>query len=55
MWKHLRAYLYTLKKLVHFFVRHLLAQLGQHIPQLAGTDVPIAFFVEHLEASDKLV
>lgn len=50
-----RANLDTLEQLVHLLVRHLLAELREHVAQLADADEAVAFFVEYLEAADELL
>ena len=50
-----RARVDRLEQLVDLLVRHLLAQLREHVPQLTGADEPVALLVEHLEATDELL
>ena len=52
---HARADLHALEQLVDLLVAHLLAQLRQHVAQLARADEPVALLVEHLEPADELL
>ena len=45
----------ALQELVHFLVRHLLAELRKHVAQLAGANLAAAFLVKDLETLDELV
>lgn len=50
-----RPDLRALEQLVHLLVCHLLSELGEHIPQLAGADEPVPLLVEHLEPANELL
>lgn len=41
----------SLQELIYLFVAHLLAQIGQNIPQLAYTNETSHVFIEYLEAT----
>lgn len=45
----------ALEELVDLLVRHLLAELGKDVAELAGADHAVASLVEHLEALDELL
>jgi hypothetical protein len=45
----------ALEELVDLLVRHLLAELGEDVAELAGADHAVAGLVEHLEALDELL
>ena len=53
--KHLRPSLDTLEEFVDLLVCHLLAELGEHVSQLASTDEAIAFLIEDLEATNEFL
>ena len=50
-----RSDLNALEQLINLLVRHLLAELGEDISQLSGTDITVPFLVENLETTDKLL
>ena len=53
--KDVRSDLNALEQLINLLVRHLLAELGEDISQLSGTDITVSFLVENLETTDKLL
>ena len=55
MKSNIRSDLRALQKLVHLLVRHLLTELREHVPQLAGTDEAVTLLVEYLETTDELL
>lgn len=50
-----RSDLNTLEQLINLLVRHLLAELGEDISQLSGTNEAISFLIKDLETADKFL
>lgn len=52
---HSRPNLHTLEQLIHLLITQLLSKARKDISELARANVPISFFVEHLEAPDEFL
>ena len=50
-----RPDLRALEQLIDLLVRHLLPELGEHVPQLAGADEAVPLLVEHLEPANEFL
>ena len=50
-----RPNLNALEQLINLLVRHLLAELGEHVSQLPGTNVAVSFLIKDLKTADKLL